>query len=148
VPFCQEHVLAIWVMVDQDMRSGETPPADVERRTGQRDRKAAGTIYFLLVASHIKIGYTQNLHQRIGQYPPNAELLATHPGTPTDERQLHQRFAAYLDSGREWFRDVPEIREHIELINEGRGSPRPPVRRVRRRPTPARVRTADTRRVG
>lgn len=155
-PFCQEHILDIWMMVERDMKRANISVDDVEadrkveRQRRERDRKAGhtGTVYYLAVAGHIKIGYTKNLHQRISQYPPNAELLATHDGTPTDERSLHGRFAAYLDSGREWFRDVPEIREHIRTVNAERGAPMLPVRRVRRRPPPVAPRSTIGRRVG
>lgn len=80
-----------------------------------------GFIYYLRVGEHVKIGWTKNLHQRMRAYPPTSELLGHHYGTKADERALHQQFAAYLAGGREWFSDVPELREHIDVANRTLG---------------------------
>lgn len=60
---------------------------------------------------------------RLRQYPPTAVLLATRPGTRLDEKALHGQFAAYLHAGREWFRDVPELRDHINGVIAEHGAP-------------------------
>jgi len=124
VPFCQEHVLYFWMLVEKDMREQGVTVEDVERRQREdldrrikeREDARPGTVYYLEVGDFLKIGYTRDLWRRMREYPPNAVLLAREEGTPDDERALHKRFAAYLESGREWFRDAPEIRAHIEEV--------------------------------
>lgn len=124
VPFCQEHVLYFWMLVEKDMREQGITVEDIERRQHEElDRQIKergdarpGVIYYLEVGDFLKIGYTRDLWRRMREYPPNAVLLAHEEGTPDDERALHKQFAVYLESGREWFRDVPEIRNHIDQV--------------------------------
>lgn len=124
LPLCQEHILAIWLTVEEDMRNAGWTP-DQMRAAAKRNHGtvADGQVYYLKIDDYIKIGYTKNLKRRMLQYPPNAELLAHNPGTEADERRIHEKFSAYLTSGREWFRDVPEIRRHIENKIAQHGSP-------------------------
>lgn len=76
-----------------------------------------GWIYYLRVGDLIKIGYAGNLWSRLRQYPPNAELLATEPGTPTVERRRHDQFHAHLARGREWFTPNDDIDQWVaELV--------------------------------
>lgn len=141
VPLCQEHTLLIWAMVEQDRcESGLDYDPDELLTQSARPRPAVevGWIYYLQVGDYLKIGFTRNLHQRISQYPPNAELLATHHGTLDDEQRLHGRFRAYLDSGREWYADADEIRDHIARVLIEHGAPESPVRRVTQRRQPLR----------
>lgn len=152
VPLCQEHVLAIWVMVDKDMREQGITSDEVVREHREQDAARAkanldaapGHIYYLELGEYLKIGYTKDLWRRIHEYPPNAVLLAQHEGTREDEKRLHDQFAAFRDSGREWYLDVPEIREHIAQIPDG-----PLVREVRKKrrsdPTPPKPRKSSSR---
>lgn len=87
----------------------QNPTPEPSTQPAARDK-----IYYVRVGEHIKIGWTTNLYRRLRAYPPTAELLAWRYGTKADERALHQQFAAYLAGGREWFRDVPEIRAAAE----------------------------------
>lgn len=105
--------MARYIATQQGMTmSSEQPPAAQQPR---------GFIYHLRVGEHVKIDWTKNLHQRMRAYPPTSELLGHHYGTKADERALHLQFAAYLAGGREWFRDVPELRQHIEQANRTGG---------------------------
>lgn len=121
VPLCQEHTLAIWLMVDQDMREQGITADEVKRENRERvEARAAavrpttpGFIYYLELGEYLKIGFTNNLWRRMREYPPNATLLAYHHGDRDAEAALHAKFAAFRDAGREWYLDVPEIREHI-----------------------------------
>lgn len=155
VPFCQEHILYIWSLVEQDMKHKGITVDDYEReqdeQASRRAREVAaavpGFIYYLQVGEYLKIGFTANLDRRMREYPPNARLLACHYGTPDDERELHVRFAAFRDAGREWYLDVPEIRAHIEKVNEEHplGHLRTAERRRRTDPTGPRLRGKTSR---
>lgn len=131
LPFCVQHILFIWSFVDADIRqTGKTPdelraeafsrepsPAERDRYVARRMAPQPGYVYYLEVGGLIKIGHTRSPGQRGGQYPPTAVLLAIHPGTRADERAAHKQFAAYLETGREWFMDCAEIRTRVDEIN-------------------------------
>lgn len=82
-----------------------------------------GTIYYLQVGPHIKLGWTANLHARMRKFPPNSKLLATHPGTRKDELKLHKRFAVWRSHGREWYPLVPVLLDHINRVVRDHGEP-------------------------
>lgn len=149
LPLCQHHALYVWSIVDQDIRESGKTAADLLRDEAARqeaqieqNRQRAiaarrrngqdGFVYYLEVGGMIKIGFTRNTLRRGREYPPSAELLAMHYGTPADERKLHQRFAAYRESGREWYLDCQEIRDHIAKLNDAPGAWRQGMSRRRR----------------
>lgn len=77
-------------------------------------------IYFAqLETGSIKIGTSENVDARIrqleGHYGAPVALLATIPGGPKEERQLHERFSAFRLGRTEQFRPVREILEFIGL---------------------------------
>lgn len=82
-----------------------------------------GTVYYVEIAGHIKIGWTSDLTKRMHSYPPNSSLLATHPGTRSDEARLHKRFAHHRTHGREWYAPVPSILHHIAGVKREYGEP-------------------------
>lgn len=82
-----------------------------------------GWVYYLRVGDRIKIGYSTAPARRLKAYPPDSELLAIHPGTPDLERQLHKQFDHNLVSGREWFTEALDLREHIATALEEYGPP-------------------------
>jgi hypothetical protein len=65
----------------------------------------------------IKIGTSRTIHGRMAAlktaYGP-LRLLATHGGTHIEEHRIHDRFAALLAEGREWFRPELPLLEHID----------------------------------
>lgn len=75
-------------------------------------------VYFIRVRRDngpLKIGYTKGLRNRLSEFrssnPDEIELLGFWEGaTPYDERELHDRYAAFRIRG-EWYRDCSEIRE-------------------------------------
>mgnify|MGYP002737250170 CR=1 FL=1 len=93
----------------------EKPP----RRTVPK----TGLIYYLEDDGLIKIGWTSNLQRRMRQFLPNHKLLAVEPGTRSDERRIHRKFAVHLTHGNEWFAAVPSIRKHIEMVKARHGEP-------------------------
>jgi hypothetical protein len=80
-------------------------------------------IYYVQVGGHIKIGWTSQLEQRMRNYPPNTVLLAVHPGSRSDERKLHRRFAVHRSHGQEWYPLVPVVLDHIKRMLAEHGSP-------------------------
>lgn len=91
--------------------------APYEPNEGKPRATRPGHIYYLFINGAIKIGYSADLEKRLKSYPPNAELLAVHPGTLQTETQMHRKFFNHLAHGREWFHDASEIREHIDEVN-------------------------------
>lgn len=131
VGLCLGHALDVWASVDE---SGDTlvPITHYrlnrkleQHRREEREAEAAlsrdiapGWVYYLLVGDRIKIGWTADVRSRMRAYPPNADLLAVHPGTKMLERDLHHQFTSWLAAGREWFADCEDIRAHIAQVLE------------------------------
>lgn len=133
MPICREHAAQAWLTFDEEepeqykrLIRGETAEVAAEIRAAKAKKQEAkrlsahraGTIYYLRIADRVKIGFTTDLYQRMGQYPPNSEILATHPGTPTLERETHKRFAMHLADGREWFHPHAALDKHILKVQE------------------------------
>jgi hypothetical protein len=123
VDICRPHATIVHDRVEAPKRLAEEQrkvnaaliDQGIEPPPGQTyDRK---WVYYILVDDHIKIGYTGHLWERLGAYPPNAQLLGAELGGRTVERRRHDQFHVYLSYGREWFRDVPEIRDHIASLS-------------------------------
>ena len=139
-PFCEDCLWRLWAHLDETFpedrkelaRQGridaihqkeaaeEARSRKAREEMAQAERhglmSAPGVIYYLRVGDLIKIGYTWDVEQRMRYYPPNSELLATHPGTRETERQMHHKFLHRVSKGREWFTPCPEIDEHIEEV--------------------------------
>lgn len=97
----------------------------VRNQNAQKADPDRGTIYFLQVGSHIKIGWATDLAKRMRAYPPNSILMAVQPGTRAAEAKLHKRFAVHRSHGREWYPLVPAILEHIAAVVRDHGTPDP-----------------------
>lgn len=164
-PFCETCAMALWVTLDEhasdeakaharaesfleyaEARDAKDAARRVREAMTDAQRREAhmtkpGTIYYLRVGDLVKIGYTTSLDARMRQYPPNATLLAQHPGTRETEREMHNKFAAKLDRGREWFKSCAEIDEHIAAVQEAYPLKREAGKAGRRKPrlAPARV---------
>lgn len=93
----------------------------------REDRKPAriepGWVYYIRMGDTIKIGYATDVAKRMRAYPPNAELLAAHPGTELLEKQMHQKFKPHLVRGREWFAPADEVMAHVASVVEQFGDP-------------------------
>lgn len=77
------------------------------------------TIYVLRSDNLMKIGFTDDLRQRvqsiIATVPVPVEFVGAMPGGREVERHLHDRFASHRFSG-EWFVETPEMRSAFDLI--------------------------------
>lgn len=151
LPFCKEHAYdalakldrnaAFWDaeerLQEQVRRDRETASAFYddfrakvfeERNRTQFDGTSPGVVYYLQVGELIKIGWTADLSQRLKSYPPDAILLATHPGTLDTEKSMHQKFAHLLSGRREWFKDDKVVRDHIAKVVRDFGEPKSRVK--------------------
>ena len=106
----------------QRLRYLEARVAYLEKVTTM-ERPTDGIIYYVQSGGHIKIGWTSDLAKRMRAYPPNCQLLATHPGTRANELKLHKMFAAHRSHGREWYPLVPAILHHIDMMKTKHGEP-------------------------
>lgn len=119
LPLCRGHAKHVFQVLDA-AREAERA-LEAEQRAAERQKTEV--IYYAKIGGHLKIGYTSRLEQRMRSYPPNTELLAVHPGTREDERQLHRQFAVHRSHGAEWYPLVPVILEHIERVIAKHGKP-------------------------
>lgn len=83
-------------------------------------------VYALTVhgAERIKIGFTTNLHERVHTLetgsPFPLTVLAFMPGDYALEARFHAKLARYRVH-REWFRDVPRVRNELARVLALRG---------------------------
>lgn len=133
MPICREHAGQAWkafelaesdaykahIMADaKDLAAAQKAANAASTRAKIDAKRRPGTIYYLRVGDRIKIGFTIDLYQRMMQYPPNSVLMATHPGTPATERDMHSRFSQHLADGREWFHPHADIATHIAQVQQ------------------------------
>lgn len=79
-------------------------------------------VYFVAIHELVKIGYTTNLRNRLACYGvPRTALLAVIPGGRPEEIQHHERFAADLARGREWFRPSAELMCYVNDLRAAAG---------------------------
>ncbi|MGN6245127.1 MAG: GIY-YIG nuclease family protein [Motilibacteraceae bacterium] len=121
LPMCRPHLAVAHdvyqtVFIDTDRNKPAPAPAPPKPAP-------EGTVYYVQVDAHIKIGWTSDLTKRMRGYAPTSRLLATHPGTRADEQRMHKRFAVHRTHGREWYAPVPSLLHHIELVKAEHGEP-------------------------
>ena len=140
-PMCRQHVFEVVGAMDRYYKSKDTEERilDAYRRVSKVEHEAKrkanlrkiagrndpGFVYYIRMDDLIKIGYAKDVSRRMRAYPPSAELLALHPGTPALERQMHQQFHAFLRQGREWFAPHEQVMDHISTVREKFGNPAP-----------------------
>jgi len=83
------------------------------RRLGTKDEHAARCrIYFVGCQDLVKIGYTVDIEKRfvamLTNSPMPLSLLASMPGGPQAETELHERFRPHWRHG-EWYARTPEL---------------------------------------
>lgn len=98
---------------------------DAELGRSRRARAAhlaKPSVYFVRCGDRIKIGYSENVTKRMASlasaFASPLTLLATMPGPPSLERELHAKFAAHRVRG-EWFRRAPDLDAFIVELNAG-----------------------------
>lgn len=80
-------------------------------------------VYYIRRGDLIKIGTTTEPRKRFGSLVPD-EILAVEPGGVEEERARHRQFR-FLRVRGEYFRDAPELREHIQQVRDLNGDPDP-----------------------
>lgn len=137
MPLCEEHAEDVWVEIGfhhiditkayhANVRRDDTESIRKEairERLGVEEflanhKQAPGIIYYLKVEDQVKIGFTTDLDTRLKAYPPMAKLMATHPGTRSTERQMHDKFAEHLAGRKEWFAEHQELESHIAGVRK------------------------------
>lgn len=135
---CDQHTLYAYQYVE-DAKKQRAAQLDAAEDTLNRGEELnltdpiPGYVYFVESDGLIKIGYSTNPAVRLRHYSPGARVLAVYPGTKHTERELHNLFHFALTQGREWFRDVPEIRAHIADKVADHGRPTAYAKRYRNR---------------
>lgn len=132
LPLCDRHAITAYRAVNNLLR--ETPKAltdmlasaSPERilgkatprpdRTRRNVRTTPGRIYFAKAGDLIKIGFSTNLRQRMGQL--GVEPIVTIAGTMEDEKALHHQFGEYWDHG-EYFHPGQRLVDHIGTLVRG-----------------------------
>lgn len=137
-PLCPDHALTVWSRYDALNDEPSMTAKQYNRWSRSRSRQqyqdqmrqeresramSPGWIYYVQVADRIKIGYTSDVASRIRSYPPEAKLLAVHPGTLALERDMHQQFKGSRAAGREWYYPHQDLLDHIADVVRQFGEP-------------------------
>lgn len=84
---------------------------------------STGGVYFAQCGDRLKIGWSQNIKQRLRELrtgaPQGLRLLAVAEGGMHEERAFHRKLARWRQQG-EWFELAPEV---VAVIRELRGKP-------------------------
>lgn len=129
-PLCDRHFVELTQAADQHHnRDWDSVIISYRRQHLKREREDAkaervrkarrnqpGFVYYIRMDDLIKIGYAADVARRMRAYPPSAELLAVHPGTPAVEARMHEDFRAFLRRGREWFEPSREVMAHVDKV--------------------------------
>ncbi len=80
-------------------------------------------VYFVSQGNKVKIGFTNNIKQRMKNIktssPLSLKLLGTIDGDRNVEKELHLKFHQYKDNlFGEWFQWSDEIRDYINQNNQ------------------------------
>lgn len=122
-----ERVRRLQAVADDQHRTirqlrGELPP---DPKPTRKPPAVEGVVYYLRSGGYIKIGWTSHLAKRMRAYAPDSILLATEPGTRSDEQHRHRMFAVHRTHGREWYAMVAPLTQHIERVKAQHGTPDP-----------------------
>lgn len=132
-PICARHAIKIHIAVYEsagEMIRGEVPEAAVDAFAAQQDArkerlKEQSQVYYVRIGDRIKIGYTQNMKQRMSELRvPLENVLATEPGDAALERERHLAFAAGRHGRLEEFNPSRELLAHIQSVVAKNGPPR------------------------
>jgi hypothetical protein len=132
---CEGHALIVYDALRQGQAEARAfCEHTVDLRPPRQRNAPGGWIYYAQADSRIKIGHSIDVHARMRSYPPDTRLLAVHPGTLADERDLHARFITWRVAGREWYEPSRMILEHIDRVIAEHGKPKPFAATPRRAP--------------
>lgn len=134
LPLCCYHETMVWRTVqryegrpDVIEASQQLAAESAERSAEARRRhlaKQEGHIYYIRLNGLIKVGWSRDVDARLRAYGPDVEVFTFHPGTRTEETDLHRNLRPFLARGREWYEDCPAMRDIIAKVVERHGSRR------------------------
>lgn len=126
VPLCFEDLWAVRAEIADPLPRQE-PHALHKTLDSHDDYRGTSLVYYCHRAgqSFIKIGVSQNVDGRMRALSTMlrpVHLLAVEPGGYYREGKRHAQFA-HLRDANEWFRDSPELRDHIADVIAVQGAP-------------------------
>lgn len=114
---CERHLAKAWAAFEvlhgqteetiRDQKSPIVMHRGVERRRG--------IVYFAEAHGMLKIGWTQNLKQRVKSLNAKSVIWYTN-GTRGDEAQYLKMFSEHLTQGNEWFALNGETRKMVDSL--------------------------------
>lgn len=116
------HSIKAYALTDADKwhvdNSAISEPVQSKKTT---QRKLVPSVYFIAAGKFVKIGWALDPVKRRSELqtgcPEPMRILATVPGTITDERAFHKRFEAFRHRlGGEWFRLEGALENYIASI--------------------------------
>jgi hypothetical protein len=133
-PICFKHAYSVFKLLDGSLNNvhavlkpkPEAPTAKDERDARRKEAYAAQRqVYYIRIGDHIKIGFTQNMQERmLGLRVDLIDVLATEPGGRDVERERHKQFAHLRVGNRENFKKDPDLLTHIAKVRREHGKPR------------------------
>lgn len=136
VALCYEHAFQVYLNMHSRVtgqmktyfdalaraENGEPATNDPERHKAYAEQSQ---VYYIRMGDYIKIGYTQNLKERLnGLRVDAADVLATEPGSRAKERERHLQFADIRIGRRENFERTADLLTHIAKVRREHGKPK------------------------
>lgn len=137
-PICLDHALKLYLHMSDEVRrralGGPEERAAAQARMNDRDarrrdaQRAQSVVYYLRLGQYIKIGYTENMQERLKALrvydDTQGAVLATEPGGRREERARHLQFADLrVNRRREDFKAEDSLMRHIEAVRARYGPP-------------------------
>lgn len=131
VPICPRHLREAYLYVRDLIAAADPESLSVEDEKAEAVKlpkppetadPADCVVYYIRFGDRIKIGTTRNVWKRVRAIPVD-RILATEPGSYELERERHEQFGEFRHGNTEWFRDCPEIRQHINALRREYGDP-------------------------
>jgi hypothetical protein len=104
-----------WLCGICEWRVGDIPD-------GSSSTLRVDVVYYIRYRDRIKIGTSGNPRLRLGSLL-HEEVLGFERGGRVLEQRRHAQFAEHRFAGSEWFRDNPELRDHVRAVTEGVSDP-------------------------
>lgn len=119
-----QHMRRLFKLMKEESESARQGPTEYEIQLKQ-GRAAQSVVYYARIGDYIKIGFTENLQERLaGLRIDKEDIMATEPGGRAKERERHLQFADIRRGKRENFEKTPELLTHIAKVRRENGPPR------------------------
>ena|SRR5690625_3621879 len=116
LPLCDRHMVKVYREVHALTELPLVRHSAVEGIVvdGDAIRNRPGLVYFIQFADRVKIGFTTDLATRLNHLPHD-RILATMPGSFSDEQRLHRTFE-HLNVRGEWFSMGDDLMDYIAQV--------------------------------